>query len=265
MSASDAYLSHNTARYSPPSVCYNTPDQSSQTGRCGVQFYLNIYQMLMQPPVVIGVAGGTGSGKTTVSQAILDRVGPSRIAFIQHDAYYKELTNLSLAERTQVNFDHPNALDNDLLGQHIDALCANQAVEVPIYDFTRYNRSEQTQRVESCPIILVEGILIFSDKALRDRMDIKIYVDIDADLRFIRRLQRDIKERGRELDVVIEQYLRTVRPMHLEFVEPTKRYADIIVPRGGRNEIAIDMVVARIQGMMASLDAQPVAQVAIAE
>ncbi len=207
---------------------------------------------MMQPPVVIGVAGGTGSGKTTVSQAILERVGPSRIAFIQHDSYYCDLSHLSIEDRSHVNFDHPEALDNDLLVRHLDALCANQPVDVPIYDFTRHNRSGQSILVEPRPVVLVEGILIFGDKALRDRMDIKIYVDTDADLRFIRRLQRDIKERGRVLDSIVDQYLHTVRPMHLEFVEPTKRYADIIIPRGGLNAIAIDMVVARIQGMLAA-------------
>jgi len=214
----------------------------------------------MQPPVVIGVAGGTGSGKTTVSQAILERVGPQRIAFIQHDSYYKDLSHLSLEARAHVNFDHPESLDNELLVQHLDALCDNQSVAVPEYDFARHNRSGVAQHVEPRPVILVEGILIFGDKALRDRMDIKIYVDTDADLRFIRRLERDIKDRGRALQSVIDQYMHTVRPMHLEFVEPTKRYADIIIPRGGLNAIAIDMVVARIEGMLAVLDGQQSAQ-----
>jgi uridine kinase len=221
----------------------------------------------MQPPVVIGVAGGTGSGKTTVSQAILERVGSSRIAFIQHDSYYRDLSHLSLEQRALVNFDHPDELDNELLVAHLDALCANQPIEVPVYDFTRYNRSNQAHVVQPQPVVLVEGILIFGDKALRDRMDIKIYVDTDADLRFIRRLQRDIQERGRILDAVIEQYLHTVRPMHLEFVEPTKRYADIIIPRGGLNAIAIDMVVARIEGMLAAFQPQhhSLNQIAVAD
>jgi uridine kinase len=213
----------------------------------------------MQPPVVIGVAGGTGSGKTTVSQAILERVGRHRIAFIQHDSYYKDLSHLSLNERAQVNFDHPESLDNELLVQHLDALCGNQAIYVPEYDFTRHNRCGEALLVEPRPVVLVEGILIFSDKALRERMDIKIYVDTDADLRFIRRLERDIKERGRALDSVVDQYLHTVRPMHLEFVEPSKRYADLIIPRGGLNAIAIDMVVAQIEGMLAALDRQQLA------
>ncbi|WP_025745951.1 uridine kinase [Kallotenue papyrolyticum] len=210
----------------------------------------------MSKPIIIGVAGGTGSGKTTVSRAILQRVGPSRIAYLQHDSYYRDLSHLTLEERAQVNFDHPDALDNALLIEHLDALAAGRAVAVPIYDFTRHNRKGETRTVHPQPVVLLEGILIFVDRALRERMDIKIYVDTDADLRFIRRIQRDIKERGRSLESVIDQYLRTVRPMHLEFVEPSKRYADIIIPRGGLNSIAIDMVVARIEGMLAAHGAQ---------
>ena len=206
----------------------------------------------MQQPIVIGVAGGTGSGKTTVSRAILQRVGASRIAFLEHDAYYRELSDLSLEQRQQFNFDHPDSLDNTLLIEHLDALCGGQPAAVPIYDFTHYSRKPETRTVHPQPVVLVEGILIFADKELRDRMDIKIYVDTDADLRFIRRIQRDIRDRGRSVETVVEQYLRTVRPMHLEFVEPSKRYADIIIPRGGLNSIAIDMVVARIEGMLAA-------------
>lgn len=211
----------------------------------------------MQHPIIIGVAGGTGSGKTTVSRAILQRVGRSRIAYIEHDSYYRDLSHLSLTERAQVNFDHPESLDNELLINHLDTLCAGQPVEVPEYDFTRHNRKDVRNTVYPHTVVLVEGILIFADKALRDRMDIKIYVDADADLRFIRRIQRDLRERGRELETVVEQYLSTVRPMHLEFVEPSKRYADIIIPRGGLNSIAIDMVVARIEGMLATHQSQP--------
>lgn len=206
----------------------------------------------MQHPIIIGVAGGTGSGKTTVSRAILQRVGSERIAYIEHDSYYRDLPQMPIDERPQVNFDHPDSLDNTLLIEHLDALCNGQPVEVPIYDFTRDRRTEEARVVQPQPVVLVEGILIFSDKQLRDRMDIKIYVDADADMRFIRRIQRDISERGRSVESVIEQYLRTVRPMHLEFVEPSKRYADIIVPRGGLNSIAIDMIVARIEDMLAA-------------
>ena len=211
-----------------------------------------------QRPIVIGVAGGTGSGKTTVSQAILSRVGSQRIAFLQHDSYYRELSHLAAEERSQINFDHPNSLDNDLLVQHLDELCRGNAVEVPIYDFTTDNRCADVMHVLPQPVVVVEGILIFAERALRDRMDVKIYVDADADMRFIRRLQRDIAERGRSIQAVVDQYLNTVRPMHLEFVEPTKRYADIIIPRGGLNAIAIDMVVARIERMLA--DAQALAE-----
>ena len=211
-----------------------------------------------QRPIVIGVAGGTGSGKTTVSQAILSRVGSQRIAFLQHDSYYRELSHLAAEERSQINFDHPNSLDNDLLVQHLDELCRGNAVEVPIYDFTTDNRCADVMHVLPQPVVVVEGILIFAERALRDRMDVKIYVDADADMRFIRRLQRDIAERGRSIQAVVDQYLNTVRPMHLEFVEPTKRYADIIIPRGGLNAIAIDMVVARVERMLA--DAQALAE-----
>jgi len=202
-------------------------------------------------PIIIGVAGGTGSGKTTVAEAILRRVGFEHIAFLQHDAYYKDQSHLPPAERAKVNYDHPDALDNDLLVEHLRALQAWQAVEVPIYDFTTHTRTSRTRRVEPQPIILVEGILIFAVRDLREMMDVKIYVDTDADIRFIRRLQRDIAERGRTMESVIEQYLSTVRPMHLEFVEPSKRYADVIIPEGGFNEVAMDMVVARIQALLA--------------
>lgn len=208
-----------------------------------------------QRPIVIGVAGGTGSGKTTVSQAILSRVGPTRIAFLQHDSYYRDLGHLSLEERSRVNFDHPESLDNELLAQHLDALCHSHTVDVPIYDFTNHNRCPEVMHVTPHPVILVEGILIFAERALRDRMDVKIYVDADADLRFIRRLKRDLAERGRSIEAVVEQYLKTVRPMHLEFVEPTKRYADIIIPRGGLNAIAIDLVVARVERLLADAHA----------
>jgi uridine kinase len=201
-------------------------------------------------PIVIGVAGGTGSGKTTVSQAILDRVGRDKITYIQHDSYYRDRSHLSPEERTKINFDHPDALETEFLVQHLKELREGHPVEVPVYDFTIHTRTSQTQRVEPCRVILVEGILIFSDDALRDMMDVKIYVDTDADIRFIRRLERDITERGRTMRSVIDQYLATVRPMHLEFVEPSKRYADVIIPEGGYNPVALDMVVARIKSMI---------------
>jgi len=201
-------------------------------------------------PIIVGVAGGTGSGKTTVAQAILERVGRDRIAYIQHDSYYRDLSHLPLEERARVNFDHPDALENELLVQHLRQLCAGRPAEVPIYDFTTHTRRPETRTVYPHRVILVEGILIFADKTLRDMMDVKIFVDTDADIRFIRRLQRDIAERGRTMESVIRQYLETVRPMHLEFVEPSKRYADVIIPEGGFNTIAVEMVVARILAML---------------
>lgn len=201
-------------------------------------------------PIVIGVSGGTGSGKTTVVQVILERVGAERIAYIQHDSYYRDQSHLPPAERARVNFDHPDALETELLVEHVRHLLAGQAVEVPVYDFTTHTRTERTHHVEPQRVILVEGILIFAEPALRDLMDVKIYVDTDADIRFIRRVQRDIAERGRTMKSVIEQYLTTVRPMHLEFVEPSKRYADVIIPEGGFNVVALDMVVARVLEML---------------
>lgn len=201
-------------------------------------------------PVIVGVAGGTGSGKTTVSHAILERVGRDRIAYIQHDSYYRDLSHLPLEERARVNFDHPDALENELLIQHLQQLIAGQPAEIPIYDFTTHTRRKETRTVLPHRVILLEGILIFADKTLREMMDVKIFVDTDADIRFIRRLERDIAERGRTMESVIRQYLETVRPMHLEFVEPSKRYADIIIPEGGFNTIAIDMVVARIEALL---------------
>jgi uridine kinase len=200
-------------------------------------------------PLVIGIAGGSGSGKTTVAQAILQRVGTDRIAFLQHDSYYKDLRGLPPAQRNEFNFDHPNSLETDLLIKHIGALRNGKSVEVPIYDFSTDSRTSQTFTVQPRNVILVEGILIFTEAALRKLFDIKIFVDTDADLRFIRRLERDIHERGRTTDSVVKQYLHTVRPMHLEFVEPSKRYADIIIPEGGHNTAALDMVVARVEAL----------------
>ncbi|RME08692.1 MAG: uridine kinase [Anaerolineae bacterium] len=201
-------------------------------------------------PIVIGIAGGSGSGKTTVARSILERVGEKHIAYLPHDAYYKDLSHLPENQRAQINFDHPDSLDTPLLIQHIKQLQRGQPVEVPVYDFTTHSRTAQSTRVEPQKVILVEGILIFAEAALRQLFDVKIFVDTDADLRFIRRLQRDIHERGRTLDNVIHQYLSTVRPMHLEFVEPSKRYADVIIPEGGFNTVAMDMVVTRIERLL---------------
>ena len=201
-------------------------------------------------PLVIGIAGGSGSGKTTVAQSILQRVGPDRIAFLQHDSYYKDLSGLPPAQRAEVNFDHPNSLETDLLIEHIASLRDGKPVEVPIYDFSRHSRTDRTFTVQPHRVILVEGILIFTEAALREMFDVKIFVDTDSDLRFIRRLERDISERGRTTESVIKQYQLTVRPMHLEFVEPSKRYADIIIPEGGFNTAALDMVVARVDALL---------------
>jgi uridine kinase len=206
--------------------------------------------MVAHNPLVIGIAGGSGSGKTTVAQAILQRVGPDRISFLQHDAYYKDLSGLPLAQRIEVNFDHPNSLDSELLTQHIRDLRDGRPIEVPVYDFSHHSRTTKTYTVQARGVILVEGILIFAEPTLRELFDVKIYVDTDSDLRFIRRLQRDITERGRTTEAVIKQYLNTVRPMHLEFVETSKRYADVIIPEGGFNTAALDMVVARIETML---------------
>lgn len=203
-----------------------------------------------RPPVTIGVAGGTGSGKTTVSNQILERVGSKHIAYLPHDSYYKDLSHLPPENRKQINFDHPDSLDTELLIFHVKQLQQRQPVAIPIYDFTRHLRLPETETIEPQPIVLVEGILIFSEPELRKLFDIKIYVDTDADIRFIRRLRRDIEERGRTANSVIEQYLSTVRPMHLKFVEPSKRYADVIIPEGGFNFVAIDMIADRIRNMM---------------
>jgi uridine kinase len=201
---------------------------------------------------IIGIAGGTGSGKTTVANVILDRVGPQRIAYLPHDAYYRDEDDLPRAHHNLINWDHPDALETELMVAHVRALRAGQPVELPLYDFTTNRRTGQTVHVAPQPIVVVEGILIFADSVLRGLFDMKIFVDTDPDLRFIRRLQRDLAERGRTTDSVVQQYLSTVRPMHLEFVEPSKRYADIIVPEGGRNEVAMGMIVARLEALLAS-------------
>ena len=201
-------------------------------------------------PFLLGVAGGTGSGKTTVAKAILESVGKERISLIQQDSYYKDVNWRSESELLHHNFDHPSAIDNDLMVAHLAALKAGHAVEVPIYDFVRHRRTARTRRVEPQPVILVEGILIFVEASLRNLLDFKIYVDTDADIRLIRRLGRDMSERGRTVQDVLRQYLETVRPMHLEFVEPSKRWADIIIPEGGENRVALEMVVARVEQLI---------------
>jgi len=204
-----------------------------------------------ETPLVIGIAGGTGSGKTTVSNEILERVGRNRIVFLQHDAYYRDLSHLPITKRAEINFDHPDSLESELLVEHIKKVKAGEPVEIPVYSFKTHSRTSQTIKTEAKPMILVEGILIFYEPKLRNLFDVKIYVDTDPDIRFIRRLKRDINERGRTVSSVMDQYLNTVRPMHLEFVEPSKRYADVIIPEGGFNTVALDMVVARIEELLA--------------
>lgn len=198
--------------------------------------------------LIIGITGGTGSGKSTVCKAIKESIPAENIAIIEQDAYYKDQTHLSFEDRLKTNYDHPLAFDNKLLINHIDMLCEGKSIEKPIYDYELHTRKQdETVTVESKDIIIVEGIMILEDEELRNKLDIKVYVDTEDDLRILRRIQRDIKERGRTVDSVIEQYLQTVKPAHDQFIEPYKKYADIIIPEGGQNEVAIDIVIARIK------------------
>jgi len=203
-------------------------------------------------PLVVGVAGGTGSGKTTVVQQIVRSLGDDDVTVLEHDSYYRDRSDLRLEERSALNYDHPDALETDLLVRHLQELREGRAVEVPVYDFTRHARRAATETAHSRKAVIVEGILVLADRPLREQMDIKVFVDTDADTRFIRRLQRDLAERGRTLESVVDQYLSTVKPMHLEFVEPSKRYADVIIPEGGHNDVAVDMLLAMIQALAGS-------------
>jgi uridine kinase len=200
-------------------------------------------------PIVIGVAGGSGSGKTTVVGRIVDSLGDEEVTVLEQDRYYRDRNDLRLEERAALNYDHPDSLETDLLVRHVEELRQGRAVNVPVYDFARYARQRATQTAVPRSAIIVEGILIFTDAALRALMDVKVFVDTDDDTRFIRRLQRDIDARGRTVQSVIDQYLATVKPMHLEFVEPSKRYADIIIPEGGYNSVAIDMLLTLIRSL----------------
>ena len=200
-------------------------------------------------PVVIGVAGGSGSGKTTVVRKIVESMGDDHVVVLEHDRYYHDHPELRLEERASLNYDHPDSLETALMVRHVNELRSGRAVELPAYDFARHARRHTTDRVSPRQIIIVEGILIFADAPLRDLMDVKVFVDTDDDTRFIRRLKRDVADRGRTMESVIDQYLSTVKPMHLEFVEPTKRYADIIIPRGGHNSVAIDMLLTLIRSL----------------
>lgn len=205
---------------------------------------------MKQKPIVIGVAGGSGSGKTSVTKAIYDKFKGHSIMILEQDYYYKDQSHLPFEERLKTNYDHPLAFDNDLLLEHINQLLHYEAIDKPVYDYAMHTRSSEVIKVEPKDVIILEGILVLEDERLRDIMDIKLFVDTDADLRIIRRLMRDIKERGRSIDSVIEQYTSVVRPMHNQFIEPTKRYADIIIPEGGHNFVAIDLMVTKIQTIL---------------
>jgi uridine kinase len=198
---------------------------------------------------VIGVAGGSGSGKTTVVRRIVDSLGPEHVTLLDHDRYYRDRNDLRLEERAALNYDHPDALETDLMVQHVRALKGGRPVDVPQYDFTRHARLSETETFQPRRALIVEGILVFTDAALRDLMDIKVFVDTDSDTRFIRRLQRDVAQRGRTMESVIDQYQHTVKPMHLEFVEPSKRYADVIIPLGGHNTVAVDLLLTMLRSL----------------
>ncbi|MCH5463408.1 uridine kinase [Lactobacillus sp. LC28-10] len=204
-------------------------------------------------PVIIGVTGGSSSGKTTVSRAIYDQLQNESIMILQQDAYYNDQADMTMAERKKVNYDHPLAFDTDLLIDQLKQLRDNHAIEKPVYDYTQYTRSSQTIHQEPKDVIILEGILILDDERLRDLMDIKVFVDTDDDIRIIRRIERDIKERQRDLDGIIKQYLTTVKPMYHQFVEPTKRYADLIVPEGGENQVAIDVLTTKIRSILVQM------------
>lgn len=204
-----------------------------------------------KPFMIIGISGGTGSGKTTVSRKIISSIGESNVAYLQQDSYYRNLSSIPLDQRNQVNFDHPDAYDNELMLKQLEDICAGASIDRPVYDFVTHSRKMETIRVEPLPVIIVEGILVFYDARMRRLMDLKIFVDCEADIRFVRRLERDIRVRGRTVESVIEQYLTTVRPMHMQFVEPCMRYADIIIPEGGYNEAAIDLITGKIRSVLA--------------
>lgn len=202
-------------------------------------------------PVLIGVAGGSGSGKTTVVRRIVEAIGHGDVVVLHHDSYYRDGSHLPMEERVKVNYDHPDSLETGLLIEHLEALLAGRAIEMPVYDFSRHVRHPETRTVEPRPVIILDGILILWDRRLRELMDMKLFVDADADVRLGRRLRRDMEERDRSPDAVLSQYMATVRPMHLEFVEPSKRYADVILPRGGFNEVGVGMVISTIRSALA--------------
>jgi len=200
--------------------------------------------------LVVGIAGGTGSGKTTVARTITAALPVESVAMIEYDAYYRDRPDLTPDERSQQNFDHPDALDSDLLVEHLSALKAGERVEIPIYDFKTHRRRTESRPIEPAPVIIVEGILVFVDPRIRERLDMKIFVDTDSDIRAFRRIRRDMEHRGRTFDSIREQYYRTVRPMHLQFVEPSKRWADLIIPEGGNNRVALDLIIAKLKSVL---------------
>jgi uridine kinase len=208
----------------------------------------------MEKPFVVGVAGGTASGKTTVAERLARMLGERHLALLKLDAYYRHRTDLTFEQRAQINYDHPDAFDWDLLMEHFDALCEGRAVEVPVYDYSQHLRSSESTKVLPSRVVVLEGILVLYEPMLRDRFDLKLYVDTDADIRFIRRLRRDVAERGRTQESVIGQYMETVRPSHLQFVEPSKRYADVIIPMGGQNDPALDILRARAEELLSRID-----------
>jgi len=201
--------------------------------------------------VVLGVAGGSGSGKTSVVDRIIDQVGAERVAVLRHDRYYHDLSHLPMEERMLVNVDHPSAFDDELFVRHVEALVRGEAVDSPRYDYASFTRSPGTDLVEPRPVVLVEGILLFASPTIRELVDVKVYVDADADLRLLRRIRRDVVQRGRTVESVLDQYERSVQPMHLEFVEPSKRWADVIVPRGVENVVGVDLVTSRVEALLA--------------
>lgn len=201
----------------------------------------------MNHTILIGIAGGTGSGKTTLADKVVESFGTDEVSILRHDNYYKRHDNMTYEERCQLNYDHPDAFDTELLCEHIKRLKQGEAIEMPVYDYTVHNRSDEVLVVNPAPVIVLEGILIFAEPSLCELMDIKVFVDTDADVRILRRILRDVKERGRSLDSVIGQYLTTVKPMHEQFVEPSKRRADIIIPEGGENQVALQMLIERVR------------------
>jgi uridine kinase len=206
--------------------------------------------MSTRKPLVLGIAGGTGSGKSTIANAIAEGLPPDSCVTIDHDSYYRHHPDMPLEERQALNYDHPDALDNELLLQHLDLVRAGQPIEIPSYDFVTHQRRAETRPVKPAPVVVVEGILVFVDPEIRKRLDVKIFVDTDADIRVMRRIRRDMEQRGRTFHQIREQYYKTVRPMHLQFVEPSKRWADLIIPEGGANAVALDMVIGRLLNVL---------------